>query len=134
MLTRDGDREGREGGERVKARPGRPMRPWPAARTTEVLRRCPLRHCAATSVLRDCCFSFRAVCAAFSLRRKESSIEMCCIVHVLHYTVLCCIVLHRNVLYCTLLHFIASYLYCIVLHIIAWYCTVLHCIVLYYIL
>ena len=55
MLIRDGDRG--EEGERVKARPRippekRPERPWTAAKTMEVLRRCPLAiaqrlvHCA----------------------------------------------------------------------------------------
>ena len=46
MLIRDGDGGGGGGGERVKARPchrpGRPRRPWTAARTMEVLKWCPL--------------------------------------------------------------------------------------------
>ena len=64
MLIRNGDGGGGGGGdeegggdESVKARPRdtarkRPKRPWTAARTTEVLRRCPLAiaqrpvHCA----------------------------------------------------------------------------------------
>ncbi len=45
VLIRDGDRG--EGGAREwrldrARRPGRPRRPWTAARTAEVLRRCPL--------------------------------------------------------------------------------------------
>ena len=51
MLIRDGDRVGWLGGGRWRGResegstahrPGRPRRPWTAARTMEVLRRCPL--------------------------------------------------------------------------------------------
>ena len=55
-LIRDGDSGGGGGGGRVKARPRIPpekdQRPWTAARTMEVLRRCPLAiaqrlvHCA----------------------------------------------------------------------------------------
>ena len=38
----------------------RPESPWTAARTMEVLRRCPPRHCPATSALRICCVNRRA--------------------------------------------------------------------------
>ena len=62
-LVRGGDRWGRgrksEGSTADTARK-RPERPWTAARTMEVLRRCPPRHCPATSALRSCCFNCRA--------------------------------------------------------------------------
>ena len=38
----------------------RPERPWTADRTMELLRRCPPRHCAATTAPRNCCFNCRA--------------------------------------------------------------------------
>ena len=62
-LIRDGDRGGRgrksESSTADTARK-RPERPWTATITIEVLRRCPPRHCPATSALRNCCFNCRA--------------------------------------------------------------------------
>ena len=62
MFIRDGDKGGRGTKEwRLNRRhqPGRPRMPWTAARTTKMLRQCPLRHCAATRVPRNyfpnCC-------------------------------------------------------------------------------
>ena len=54
-------RRGRESeGSTADTARKRPERPWSAARTMEVLRQCPHRHCAATSAPRSCCFNCRA--------------------------------------------------------------------------
>ena len=63
LITRDGDKEGRgrksEGSTADTARE-RPEIPWTAARTMEVLSRCPALHCPATSALPNCCFNYHA--------------------------------------------------------------------------
>ena len=67
LLIRDGDGGG-GGGGRGQESEGltadttwkRLERPWTAARTMEVLRRCPPHRCTATSALRNCCFNCRA--------------------------------------------------------------------------
>ena len=60
LLIRDGDRGGRgrksEGSTSDTARK-RPERPWTAARTMEVLRRCPLAIAQRLVQLRNCCFN-----------------------------------------------------------------------------
>ena len=92
LLSRDGGGGGGEEGgrERVKARSQAPTRktkmPWTATRTTtKMLRQCPLRHCAATSVLRSCCpnccveqshkDNVRSSAAEKRLRQKKSNFQ-----------------------------------------------------------